>query len=190
MKTFVLNALVAFLLFMAACTTNRPPAVNAPADGAEYYQPSRPTYAGQQRLYPDPQGGLGHSQDPDIRLTDVRLTASYTVLYLTFAKDKNDRYGNFYGSSSISFNPKAVLATSDGKRTYALLKTDGIPTTPNTREIRNDERVPFVLYFERLDRDVEQFDLFECKSDNQSSCFNIAGIRVPGIADATARPPR
>lgn len=185
MKTFVF-ALIA-LLFMAACTTNRPPAVDAPADGAEYYQPGRPTYAGQQRLYPDPQGGLGHSQDPDVRLTDVRLTASYTVLYLTFAKDRNDRYSNFYGSSSISFNPKAVLATSDGKRTYTLLKTEGIPMSPNTREIRNDERVSFVLYFERLDGDVEQFDLFECKSDHQNSCFNIAGIGVPPAAESQLR---
>ncbi len=185
-----MKAFVALFLLVAACTTNRPPAVDAPADGAEYYQPGRPTYAGQQRLYPDPQGGLGHSQDPDIRLTDIRLTASYTVLYLTFAKDRNDRNSNFYGSSSISFNPKAVLATPDGKRTYALLKTDGIPMSPATREIRNDERVSFTLYFERLDQDVEQFDLFECKSDNQSSCFNIAGIRVQNAIDATAQSPK
>lgn len=190
MKTFVLNAFVGFFLLVAACTTNRPPAVDAPADGAEYYQPGRPTYAGQQRLYPDPQGGLGHSQDPDIRLTDVRVTASYTVLYVTFAKDRTDRYSNLYGTSSISFNPKAVLATSDGKRTYALLKTEGIPMSPNSREIRNDERVPFVLYFERLDPDVEQFDLFECKSDNQNSCFNIAGISLPKATESANRQPR
>lgn len=190
MKTFVPNAFVALLLSVAACTTNRPPAVDAPADGSEYYQVGRPTYAGQQRLYPDPQGGLGHSQDPDIRLTDVRLTASYTVLYVTFAKDRTDRYTNFYGTSSISFNPKAVLATPDGKRTYALRKTEGIPMSPNSREIRNDERVPFVLYFERLDEDVKLFDLFECKSDNQSSCFNIAGISLPNANESAGFQPR
>lgn len=184
-----MKVFLALLIFTAACTSNRPATVNAPADGAEYYQSGQPTYAGQQRLYPDPQGGLGRSQDPDICVTDVRLTASYTVLYLTFAKDRNDRYGNFYGSSSISFNPKAVLATRDGKRTYKLVKTTGIPLTPETREIRNDERVPFVLYFERLDPDVEQFDLFECQSDNNSSCFNVSGISVDGAPQATTIKP-
>lgn len=187
-----MKALVALLLLVTACTSGRPPALNAPADGAEYYQPHRPTYSGQQRLYPDPQGGLGHSQDPDIRVTDVRLTASYTVLYMTYAKDRNDRSSNYFGvgASQISFNPKAVLATPDGKRTYKLVKTEGIPMTPETREIRNDERLPFVLYFERLDNDVESFDLFECKSDNQSSCFNVAGINAPHVVESSAKPPR
>ncbi|GAB3491976.1 hypothetical protein GCM10027341_05580 [Spirosoma knui] len=169
---------VLLLLFGAACTSSRPPAVNAPADGAEYYQPNQTTYALRPRIYPDPHGGLGHSQDPDIRVTDIRLTASYTVLYMTFGKDPNERNNNYFGASSISFNPKAVLASSDGKKTYALLKTEGIPMSPQTREIKNDEKVPFVLYFERLDKGVESFDLFECKSDNQSSCFNVAGMAV------------
>ncbi|MBE7174731.1 MAG: hypothetical protein INR73_29450 [Williamsia sp.] len=173
-----MKAFIAFLLLASACTSHRLPQVNAPADGAEYYQVGQPMAVTQPRLYPDPQGGLGHSQDPDIRVTDIRLTASYTVLYLTFAKDPTERNNNYYGSSSISFNPKAVLASSDGKRTYALLKAEGIPMTPDSREIKNDEKVPFVLYFERLDKGVETFDLFECQSDNYNSCFNVAGMNI------------
>ena len=185
MKAFVVLSFLA-----AACTANRPSSVNAPADGAEYYQPNRPEYAVRKQLLPDPTGGLGHSQDPDIRVTDIRLTATYTVLYLTFGKDRTDRDNNYFGSSSISFSPKGVLATSDGKRTYKLLKTEGIPISPETREIKNDERVPFVLYFERLDPDVQSFDLFECRSDNQSSCFNVAGIRIDNAVDASVRQPK
>lgn len=181
-----MKTLVVLLLLVSACTSTRPSQVSAPADGAEYYQTGQPLAVAQNRLYPDPQGGLGHSQDPDIRVTDIRLTASYTVLYLTFGKDPNDRNNNYYGSSSISFNPKAVLATSDGKKTYALLKTEGIPMTPDNREIKNDEKVPFVLYFEKLDKGVESFDLFECKSDNQSSCFNIAGMSIHNPLSSTA----
>lgn len=185
-----MKALVALLFLTAACTTNRPSTVNAPADGAEYYQPNRPEYAVRKQLLPDPTGGLGHSQDPDIRVTDIRLTASYTVLYMTFGKDRTDRNNNYFGSSAISFNPKAVLASSDGKRTYKLIKTEGIPMSPDTREIKNDERVPFVLYFERLDADVKSFDLFECKSDNQNSCFNVAGMSVENSLDAAPQQPK
>ncbi|GAB3943251.1 hypothetical protein GCM10028805_09190 [Spirosoma harenae] len=181
-----MKAIVALLLLLSACTSNRPATVNAPADGAEYYQANQPVVAYQPRLYPDPQGGLGHSQDPDIRVTDIRLTASYTVLYMTFSKDPTERNNNYYGTSSISFNPKAVLATSDGKKTYALLKTEGIPMSPETLDIKNDEKVPFVLYFERLDKGVESFDLFECKSDNQNSCFNVAGMNVRNPLNSTA----
>lgn len=185
-----MKALVALLLLASACTSNRLPQVNAPADGAEYYQVGQPLAVAQNRLYPDPQGGLGHSQDPDIRVTDIRLTASYTVLYLTFGKDPNERNNNYYGTSSISFNPKAVLASVDGKRTYALLKTEGIPTTPESREIKNDEKVSFILYFERLDKGVELFDLFECKSDNMNSCFNVAGMAIRNPVEATSESPR
>ncbi|GAB4009760.1 hypothetical protein EXU85_29490 [Spirosoma sp. KCTC 42546] len=181
-----MKAFLALILLASACTSNRPAAINAPADGAEYYQPYQPLAVVQPRLYPDPQGGLGHSQDPDIRVTDIKLTASYTVLYLTFGKDPNGRDNNYYGTSSISFNPKAVLASADGKKTYALVKTEGIPMTPESREIKNDEKVPFVLYFERLDKGVESFDLFECKSDNQNSCFNVAGMAIHNPLSATA----
>lgn len=182
-----MKALVALLLLVSACRSNRLPNVNAPADGAEYYLPGQPMEVVQSRLYPDPQGGLGHSQDPDIRVTDIRLTASYTVLYLTFGKDPHDRNNNYYGTSSISFNPKAVLASPDGKHTYALIKTEGIPMSPESREIKNDEKVPFILYFERLDKGVESFDLFECQSDNQNSCFNVAGMSIRNPSESEAK---
>ncbi|GAB4014611.1 hypothetical protein [Spirosoma koreense] len=180
-----MKALIALLFLASACTSSRMPPVNAPADGAEYYQVGQPMVVTQPRLYPDPQGGLGHSQDPDIRVTDIRLTASYTVLYITFGKDPSERNNNYFGTSSISFNPKAVLASADGKRTYALLKTEGIPMTPDSREIKNDEKVPFILYFERLDKGVESFDLFECKSDNTNSCFNVAGMTIHNPIDSS-----
>ena len=179
-----MKASLALLLLISGCASHRPSVVNAPTDGAEYYQVSKFPAVVQSRLYPDPQGGLGHSQDPDIKVTDIRLTASYTVLYMTFGKDPNARDNNFYGTSAISFNPKAVLASADGKKTYALLKTEGIPMTPDTREIKNDDKVPFILYFERLDKGVETFDLFECKSDYENSCFNVAGMNIRNPANS------
>lgn len=176
-------------LLAVSCASNRPAATNAPTDGAEYYQLNQSGLPASSRLYPDPQGGLGHSQDPDIRVTDIRLTASYTVVYMTFAKDPNSRDGSYFGTSSISFNPKAKLASGDGRKTYALVKADGIPMSPDTRDIKNDERLAFVLYFERLDEGVEHFDLFECQSDNQNSCFNVAGLAIENpVRQAPVKP--
>lgn len=174
---------VPIALWLAACASNRPASSTAPADGAEYYQPNQPTYALRKQLLPDPTGGLGHAEDADIRVTDIRLTASYTVVYMTFARDPRERYAG--GTSAISFNPKAVLATRDGRRTYPLRKADGIPMSPDTREVRADESLSFVLYFDRLDDDVQSFDLFECHSENGNSCFNVAGLPVPGVGAST-----
>ena len=62
--------------------------------------------------------------------------------------------------------------------------------SPETREIKNDERVPFVLYFERLDADVKSFDLFECQSDNQNSCFNVAGMSLEHLTEPARQLPK
>ena len=174
------------LLLLTACATNRPAPINAPADGAEYYQPNQTVDLARKQILPDPTGGLGHAEDSDIRVTDIKLTASYTVVYMTFGKDPRDRNNAYASSSSISFSPNALLATPDGKRTYKLQKADGIPMTPYTREIKGDETLPFVLYFERLDPDVDSFDLFECKSENGNSCFNVVGLHVPKAAGSSA----
>ena len=180
MKNFIF-----LLLLVGGCATHRSPVVNAPTDGAEYYQIGKMPAVVQSRLYPDPEGGLGHSQDPDIKVVDIRLTASYTVLYMTYGK--GPKQGNYYSGGAISFNPKAMLASANGKKTYALLKAEGIPMTPETLDVKPGEVLPFVLYFERLDKGIESFDLFECQSDNQNSCFNVAGMNVRNPADS-ARP--
>lgn len=183
-----MKACLLLLLLAAACTAHRPPRLTAPVDEAEYYQPNKPEYVVRKQLLPDPTGGLGHSQDPDIRVTDIRLTASYTVLYLTYGKDPNDRSSAYFGTSAISFSPKAVLASADGKRTFKLIKTEGIPLSPETRDVKNDERLSFVLYFERLDADINSFDLFECQSDNQNSCFNVAGMSLEHLNESARQP--
>ena len=72
-----MKAFLAFFLLVSACTANRTPAVNAPADGAEYYLPNHPAAVGMPRLYPDPTGwSWATPQDSDIRVTDIKLTAS------------------------------------------------------------------------------------------------------------------
>ena len=132
------------------------------------------------KLLPDPINGLGQTNDPSIRLTAIKQTVSYTVLYLTFSlgDPRNRDYTYNSSSSSISIQPEAVLMPRDSRETYKLLKATGIPTSPGSVEVKGSERVDFVLYFERMPDTVEQFAMFECKGTNTQTCWNITGMKL------------
>jgi hypothetical protein len=191
-------------LLAGACSSSKPlPGTPAPLDEAEYYAPG-PTgadFINSRKLLPDPINGLGQTNDPSIRLTDIKQTASYTVLYLTFAlgdagppllRSRNmgqrDPYsgrrsfgGNDAGygaASSISIDPKAVLIPKDSRERYKLVKATGIPETPNSMDVKGGDRVDFVLYFERLPDTVEHFAMFECEGTTTQTCWNITGMKL------------
>ncbi|MCY7359538.1 MAG: hypothetical protein LH609_19200 [Rudanella sp.] len=180
MKT-ILILLVTFLV--GACSSTRPlPGPPPPVDEAEYYAPGRTgeEVVNSRKLLPDPINGLGQTSDPSIRLTDIRQTASYTVLYMTFALgDPRGRDFTYSSSSSeISIQPDAVLMPRDSRDTYKLVKATGIPTYPNSAQVKGNERVDFMLYFERLPDTVEHFAMFECKRTNTQTCWNITGMKL------------
>ncbi|TAE28820.1 MAG: hypothetical protein EAZ91_13795 [Cytophagales bacterium] len=182
MKTLLY--LIFGVLVVSACRFTRPVTGPAtPVDEAEYYAPG-PTSAeviSSRKLLPDPINGLGKTNDPAIRLTDIRQTPSYTVLYVTFSHGGDPRSSDYSYTSSaseISIKPKSVLVPHDSKDTYKLVKATGIPLSPNSREVRGNERVTFVLYFERLPDSVDQFAMFECKSSWMETCWNITGMRL------------
>lgn len=189
-------SLLLFISLLAgACSSTRQlPGPTPPIDETEYYAPGQTSGAdilNSRKLLPDPINGLGQTNDPSIRLTDIRQTASYTVLYMTFAlgppayngrrPKRHDYGGNDYSygaASSISIQPEAVLITKDNRDTYKLVKATGIPTSPNSLDVKGNERVDFVLYFERLPDTVEHFAMFECKGTNNQTCWNITGMKL------------
>jgi len=170
-------------LLAGACSSTRPlTGPPPPVDEAEYYAPG-PTGAEvvhSRKLLPDPINGLGQTNDPSIRLNDIRQTPSYTVLYMTFSL--GDPRGRDYtyssASSTISIQPEAVLIPKDSRDTYKLVKATGIPTSPNMLDVKGNERIDFVLYFERLPDTVEHFAMFECKGTNTQTCWNITGMKL------------
>ncbi len=176
--------LAPFCLLTLGCATSSYTPSSPPADPAEYYQASgHKTVLPNRRLLPDPINGLGQTNDPNIRVTDIRLTSSYTVLFLTFdlgQRNNNGSVASMYGSSSdISIQSKAHLVAPGTTKTYAFVKAEGIPVSPESRSISAGDRVEFRLYFERLDADVEQFNMFECNNDGNTTCWNITGMAVP-----------
>jgi hypothetical protein len=118
----------------AACTASRPVSgPPTPADETAYYT-TRPTQRlGEKRILPDPINGLGQTNDPHIRVTDIQQTDRYTVLYLSFGSDNKRSTLDFYGSSAsdISIQSGAYLVARGGEQKFKLLKADGIPFSPN-----------------------------------------------------------
>ncbi len=187
------------ILFLAlsACAPTRPsqPVVT---DESEYYVAAtakRPGMSrlGQKRLLPDPHGGLGTTNDLTLRVTDIQLTSKYTVLFLTFGEDRQTSAYQSGGSSSISFNGDARLLAGpdpDKLKTFKFIKAEGIVLSPESQTVQAGDQVKFRLYFERLDKGIEEFSLFECEDSQTSTCWNVRGMHINNPADSTVAPNR
>jgi OmpA-OmpF porin, OOP family len=155
--------------------------------------------------YPTDRGGstnqrnpqTGRSADNHIRVGDIRLTDQYTILYLSYVN--NDRPRNYTdnqgrqqyddGSHQIAWSNISELIAANGARTFRFVKAEGIPTIRpgddlNRKGYRlvSGKSINFVVYFDRLDRGLENFDLFECQSDGYT-CWNVYDLYVRNPAD-------
>ncbi|MBO0930419.1 hypothetical protein [Fibrella aquatilis] len=162
--------------WLAACAPTTPVHTHRAADDSEYYVQAVPDDIINRRILPDPVGGLGHSNDPQLRVTDIRLTAQYTVLYLTFDHTLAG-YGNNAGTE-ISIDPKAKLLAPDGKSTFAFVKAEGLPLSPDSRKVEANDKVKFVLYFERLAPGIEEFALYEGEDTATLSFWRVSDMHV------------
>jgi outer membrane protein OmpA-like peptidoglycan-associated protein len=143
------------------------------------------------------QPGSGRPADPVVTVNSIRLTKDYTILNLTYTDTNRPRYdqnGRPASTGTIGFDSNGYLVAANGARTFAFVRVEGIPTKKEQRDPytgktvligRNTyagERIDFTLYFQRLDKGLENFDLFECISD-QYICWNIYNLHVDNPAD-------
>jgi OmpA-OmpF porin, OOP family len=139
----------------------------------------------------------GRSADKHIVVGDIRLTNQNTILYITYTNyDKpttgRDANGNTVrddGSHLIAWSNISELIAADGARTFKFVKAEGIPVIrPGDNMSKTGYKLPsgqsinFVVYFERLDKGLENFDLFECQSDGYT-CWNTYDLYVRNPAD-------
>ena len=146
------------------------------------------------------QPGSGRPADPGVTVNSIRLTKDYTILNLTFTDNSQptyDRNNKLVSRNTIEFDPAGQLVAANGARKFNFLKADGIPlkstsppkVTPNGQRIPEGmttypgDKVTFTLYFERLDKGLENFDLFECNDYDQIVCWNIYNLNVSNPAD-------
>ena len=145
----------------------------------------------------NPSSRSARPADPGVTVNNVRLTPEYTILNLTYTDNSQPRYDQNrrpISTGTIGFDPNGYLVAANGARNFAFVKVEGIPTKrertdPNTgkkvlvgRNTFPGDRVDFTLYFERLDKGLENFDLFECIND-QYICWNIYNLYVSNPAD-------
>ena len=205
---FLLTALV------SACNFGSYPSGGSqyPSGGGQQYPddtyPGSPSPAPSRQpgSYP-PSPGRSRSADPGVTVNDIRLTRDYTILNLTFTnKNRVQRNQNGQiisdGKEFIEFDPAGQLVAANGARKFNFVRVDGIPR--KTGQVRYDQRgqrimegmvttpgqqVTFTLYFERLDKGLENFDLFECNDYDQIVCWNIYNLHVDNPADAVVYNP-
>lgn len=191
---------------MSACSLGSYPGSGGyPSGGTKQYPSGGGRQTPDDDTYPNsgPQPGSGRAADPGVTVNSIRLTKDYTILDLTYTDTNKPRYdqnGRQQPTGTIGFDPVGYLVAANGARTFAFVRVEGIPTKrervdPATRKTvlvgRNTfpgERIAFTLYFNRLDKGLEDFDLFECISD-QYICWNIYNLHVNNPADVVVYNP-
>ena len=201
--------LAGFTGFMSSCMFGGFPS-GSPSGGGQQYPPGgrQPypddTYPGSTGSSGNPSGN-GRAADPGVTVNSIRLTRDYTILTLTFTNKNQPVYTNNRqsdGAEYIEFDPAGRLVAANGARTFAFVRVDGIPTKTQQRPTTNGtprtpeglktlpgDQVKFTLYFERLDKGLENFDLFECNDYDQIVCWNVYNLTVDNPADAVVYAP-
>ncbi|GAB3800867.1 hypothetical protein GCM10028819_27010 [Spirosoma humi] len=194
------------LLFLAgsisSCTFGTYPS-GYPSGGGQQYPSGRQNYPDD--TYPNTgnRTTAGRPADPGVTVNSIRLTKDYTILDLTYTDPNKPRYdqnNRLQSTGTIGFDPTGYLIAANGARTFAFVKVEGIPVRrekidPNTgRKILvgmntfPGDKINFSLYFQRLDKGLENFDMFECTSD-QYTCWNIYNLYVNNPADEVVYTP-
>ena len=137
--------------------------------------------------------GNGRSADNDVIVKNVELTDNYTIVSFRYNERKQPQYderGRPKPVNQIGFRDDAVLIAANGARRFRVMKIDGIPAYPKMGNLYGGEQVDFVVYFQRLDKGLENFDLFECNDFDQIVCWNIYNLYIKNPADVVVPQPQ
>lgn len=141
--------------------------------------------------YPSGQPGSSRPADPSVRVENIRLTRDYTILDLSYSdpgRPQYDQNGRPVSTGFMAFHPSGQLVAANGARTFRFLKADNIPIEPQRQKTYGGQTYNFTLYFERLDKGLEQFDLFECNDYDHIICWNVYNLTVRNPADQLPDP--
>lgn len=150
--------------------------------------------------YPTNPTQNGKAADKGVSVGSIRLTDQYTILYLTFTNNEQPQYdknGRMVsdGSQPIAFQSTAQLIAAGGARNFKFIKAEGIPVVDHIEQLNargtkvaTGQSIKFVVYYQRLDKGLEDFDQFECTDYDHIICWNIYGLHVNNPADVVYQP--
>ncbi len=128
----------------------------------------------------------------DVTITKVELTAQYTIISLRYEdpvpsiKERSIlRRMPMTSMANIAIDPESDLRVNSKGKLYSFkfIKAEGIPVRPAQRNVRPGDVVSFVVYFERLDPGLEDFNFFECRDGMDNwHCWNFYHIHIKNPA--------
>ena len=136
--------------------------------------------------------GPSQSAEKGVTVNDVRLTPDYTILYLTYTdpnRPRLDQAGRPVATGEIAFQSQGRLVAANGARIFKFIKAENIPIEPRRQPTYGGRSYSFVVYFERLDKGLENFDLFECNDYDHLICWNIYNLYVRNPASPVLNTP-
>lgn len=192
-KVYYIVIFISLISVLQSCQSGGYPQTS----GGSQYPTNRTQYPSDNNTYPN---SNGRPADKNVSIGNIRITDQYTILYVSYINrnqpqyDRNGRLIND-GHEDIAFQSTAQLIAANGARVFRLVKTEGIPMLRPGQDVKvsgrktfPDEQVNFVVYFERLDKGLEDFDLFECNDYDYITCWNVYGLRINNPADVVVSP--
>lgn len=104
-----------------------------------------------------------------LRIDEIEKTVDYTII--------KGVYENKYSSGWANINNTAYLKDCKSGQKYQIVKSEGIPMSPNKIEFsRKGETAHYKFYFPAIENDVELVDMIE--GDASISSFNFYGLAL------------
>ena len=121
---------------------------------------------------------LVNSQDSEnIHILEIERNAdnyfdNTTVTKIHFIYTCSDLYSN---GGWFNINENIKIKDSYGDRQYSLLKSIGVPLSPEMKDCDFQNQIhSFILIFEVIDSDITMIDILEC----EDTCFNFYGVNL------------
>jgi OmpA-OmpF porin, OOP family len=139
----------------------------------------------------------------ETRITRVEITNDATIISFQFRIQasqggfhykinpfgRNPLEGIFQprtvNTQTISIDPDAFLYDKTSKKKFRFVNAQNIPIRPSDKQVFPDELYKFTVIFEKLDKGIENFDLYEGRDNRNSNLkhWNFFGIEIVNPAD-------
>ena len=115
---------------------------------------------------------INRQEENRITIDKIENTDKNTIVHFTYTASNEYLNGGW-----ITINPDIIIKETSGDRKYKLIKSEGMPLSPNKHSFSfNDEKLRFKLYFPKIDDKIRNIDIIE--NENNKFFFNFFGVSL------------